>query len=212
MIFDTRLSCAARTRGVFRAGCLLAVALMFAAQPGRAEAPPATLAAASETAPVAPAHALPPLSGPVILTVTGLDPALFPGGQLAFDVAMLKALGTATITTTSIWTDGKHSYTGVPLARMTNFLGVPGARLSLHALNDYAIEFSAPLAGAVPEASAPESDSAPILAFEMDGAPMPVRGKGPVWVIYPYDDSAIYRTDTVYTRSVWQLDRIDVLR
>ena len=41
---------------------------------------------------------------------------------------------------------------------------------------------------------------------------MSVREKGPIWVIYPYDHDADYRTDTIFSRSIWQLDRIDVLR
>lgn len=217
MIFAKRLFCLAGICPLFHRLGLLGMVLLALAQPGRADvtavdapAVPATAAAASPALPGL--GDLPPLQGPVILTVTGLDPELFPGGSLAFDGAMLRALGTETITTSSIWTDGKHSFTGVPLARMTAFLHAEGARLSLHALNDYVIEFPAPLPGARPDATAPESDLAPILAFEMDGAPMPVRDKGPVWIIYPYDDNAIYRTDTVYARSVWQLDRIDVLR
>ncbi|OZA14153.1 MAG: hypothetical protein B7Y02_04980, partial [Rhodobacterales bacterium 17-64-5] len=52
----------------------------------------------------------------------------------------------------------------------------------------------------------------PILAYEMDGAPMNVRDKGPIWVIYPYDDDSAWRTGTTYARSVWQLDRIDAKR
>jgi len=185
------------------------------------------------------ADALPALSGPVILTATGLDPAIFPGGRAEFDLPMLKALGAETITTTSIWTEGAHAYTGVPLARMMAYLHATDARFSLHALNDYVIELpataeaaEAPRAGttqtpaenssaagdaavdATVTATAPrtESDTVPILAYAMDGAPMLVRDKGPIWVIYPYDEGARYRTDTVYARSVWHLDRIDVLR
>ena len=41
---------------------------------------------------------------------------------------------------------------------------------------------------------------------------MSVRDKGPVWVLYPFDAGAEYRTDLIYERSIWQLDRIDVLR
>jgi hypothetical protein len=30
-------------------------------------------------------------------------------------------------------------------------------------------------------------------------------------VVYPYDMSTVYQSEVVYTRSVWQLDRIEVL-
>ena len=57
----------------------------------------------------------------------------------------------------------------------------------------------------------PTSDAVeggPIIAYEMDGKPMSRRDKGPLWVIYPFDDSAKYRTETIYSRSIWQLNRI----
>ncbi len=140
--------------------------------------------------------------GPTILTVVGLDPALHPGGREEFDLAMLQALPQATIETTSVWTDGLHRFTGVPLAALAQHLKLTDANLRMHALNDYSVDM--PLSETEPEV--------PILAYEMDGAAMPVRDKGPIWIIYPYDAGAQYRTDTIYTRSVWQLDQIEVLR
>ena len=148
------------------------------------------------------AQSLPAASTSIIMTVTGLDPAVHPGGAVGFDVAMLEALGEKDIVTSSIWTEGTHVFTGVPLSALAAYLNLGQVTLSLHALNDYAVEI--PLAEVEGEV--------PILAYEMDGQPMPVRDKGPIWVIYPYDDGPQYRTDTAYTRSIWQLDRIDVLR
>lgn len=147
-------------------------------------------------------QSLPAPAGPTILTVTGLDPANHPGGQAAFDLPMLKALPQATIETTSIWTDGRHHYTGVPLSALAGYLHLTDVTLRLHALNDYSVEM--PLSET--------ETSAPVLAYQMDGAPMSVRDKGPIWIVYPYDSGAQYRSDTIYSRSVWQLDRIDVLR
>ena len=145
---------------------------------------------------------LPEVEGPVILTVNGLDPAAHPGGSVELDVGRMDALGTIEIATSSIWTEGVHTYRGVPLWTLIDLLGIADRNLRLHALNDYSADFPAGEA----------SEEAPILAFEMDGAPMSVREKGPIWVIYPYDHDADYRTDTIFSRSIWQLDRIDVLR
>jgi hypothetical protein len=147
-------------------------------------------------------QSIPKPVGPTILTVTGLDPVHHPGGQVAFDLAMLKALPQATISTSSIWTDGLHDFTGVPLAALASFLQLSDVNLRLHALNDYSVDM--PLSETEAEV--------PILAYQIDGALMPVRDKGPIWIIYPFDESAEYRTDTIYSRSVWQLDRIEVLR
>ncbi len=144
---------------------------------------------------------LPEMTGPVILTITGLDPAEFPGGEIALDVARLAAIGEDEIVTTTIWTKGPHHFSGVMLRDLVDFLDIKESVLRLHALNDYAVEF--------PTEDA--TDNAPILAYAMDGLAMSVREKGPIWVLYPFDDGPEYRTDTTFSRSIWQLDRIDVI-
>lgn len=148
--------------------------------------------------------ALPPLAGPVILTVQGLDPARFPEGEVALDIGRMAGLGLAEFSTSTIWTEGSHRYSGLLLADLLAALDPEGQarNVQLLALNDYAIDMPV----------AEISDEAPLLAYLEDGEPMPVRDKGPIWVIYPYDSSADYRTDTIYSRSVWQLDRITLLR
>jgi hypothetical protein len=161
----------------------------------------AALIALSLTYGPACSHTLPTPTGPVILTVTGLDKQDFPGGTVAFDLAGLKSLGVSEIVTSSIWTEGRHVYTGVMLKDLIERLNIAAKTLTFHALNDYAVEF--PAQEATPEG--------PILAYELDGAVMSVRDKGPIWVIYPFDDGASYRTDINFSRSIWQLDRIDVL-
>lgn len=144
---------------------------------------------------------LPDVTGPVILTVTGLDPAEFPDGEIKLDVGRLAAIGEDEIVTSTIWTDGPHSFSGVMLRDLVDFLAIEASTLRLHALNDYAVEFPTEEA----------TDVAPILAYEMDGVAMSVREKGPIWVLYPFDAGPEYRTDTTFSRSIWQLDRIDVL-
>lgn len=144
---------------------------------------------------------LPPLTGPVILTVTG-DFDRIAGGEMAFDLAMLQALGSASFSTSSIWTDGVHRFTGVSLYRLAAYLGIPqGAMLKCAAINDYVVDV--PVSDAV--------DGGPIIAYAMDDAPMSVRGKGPLWLLYPFDQNPAYRSEVIYTRSIWQLDRIDVV-
>ncbi len=154
-----------------------------------------------------PAEAGPPFAEPkgeVILTVTGLDPARVPQGTVRFDLEGLAALGPVSFQTTSIWTEGRHDFTGIPLAKLARVLGLDADDvIVLHALNDYEVEM--PLTDATEEA--------PILAYELDGKPMSVREKGPIWVVYPYDaDPDAFQTVTAFARSVWQLDRIEVSR
>lgn len=39
---------------------------------------------------------------------------------------------------------------------------------------------------------------------------MPVRDKGPLFIVYPYDSNPEIKSQTYYTRSVWQVARLEV--
>ena len=88
------------------------------------------------------------------------------------------------------------------LSVLVDRLGLEGETLRATAINDYAIDI--PLTDAV--------EGGPIVAYRMDGDIMSVRDKGPLWIVYPYDANADYRTEVVYSRSIWQLDRIEVMQ
>ena len=49
------------------------------------------------------------------------------------------------------------------------------------------------------------------LAIEADGKPLSVRDKGPIWLLYPFDSDAQYQTEVIYARSIWQIERMEVL-
>ncbi|SFP14394.1 molybdopterin-dependent oxidoreductase [Tranquillimonas alkanivorans] len=147
-------------------------------------------------------HAATPLPAPngeVLLRVTGdIAEALQP--EAAFDREMLAELGERTIETTTPWTRGKQSFTGVPLHDLLDRLGVEDGTLRVIALNDYAA--SVPVEDAV--------EDGPILAYARNGEEMTIRDKGPLWLIYPYDSDNNYRTETIFARSVWQVGHIEV--
>lgn len=145
---------------------------------------------------------LPALKGEVILVVTGLDPAQFPDGELDFDAGRLQALGQTRMRTSTIWTDGVHEFGGVLLKDFVAFLNLNDGTLRAHALNDYAVDI--PVSDGVADG--------PLLAYEMDGEPMSARDKGPLWIVYPYDQNPEYRSEVTFTRSIWQLERIEVER
>ncbi|MCX8508022.1 MAG: molybdopterin-dependent oxidoreductase, partial [Rhodobacteraceae bacterium] len=106
-----------------------------------------------------------------------------------------------TISTSTIWTDGTHDFTGVPLDVFLQKVGATGTLLHATAINDYTVDV--PMSDAMP--------GGPILAYLMDGKPMSIRDKGPIWLIYPYDSDDRYRSEVIYSRSIWQLDRIEVV-
>jgi hypothetical protein len=48
------------------------------------------------------------------------------------------------------------------------------------------------------------------VAYLRNGAEMSMRDKGPLWIVYPYDAKPDYQSELIYSRSIWQLDRIEV--
>ncbi|MBU2994501.1 molybdopterin-dependent oxidoreductase [Octadecabacter sp. 1_MG-2023] len=144
---------------------------------------------------------VPPPNGDVILTVTGTVQSSDEALNREFDYESLSALGLDRIDTSTIWTDGVQTFEGVSLKSFIDSLGIEDGTLFATAINDYTVEI--PVSDAV--------ENGPIIAFVMNGERMTVRDKGPLWIIYPYDASSSYRTEVIYSRSIWQLDRIEVV-
>ena len=114
----------------------------------------------------------------------------------------LRALPPVTFDTNTNWTKGTHRFTGVALRALLDQWGVTDGEIELMAINGYSV---------VLPVDDPTNDGA-ILAYLMDGEPMSARDKGPVWMVYNYDSDRQYRTETVFSRSIWQLDRIIISR
>ena len=113
----------------------------------------------------------------------------------------LDALDQIEFTTTTIWTDGDTAFSGVSLKALLAHLDAEGTSVEMVALNDYAVTM--PIADL--------EDEAPIVATRMNGETMSVRDKGPYWVVFPYDSDPKYSTETNYSRSIWQLNRLKVV-
>jgi hypothetical protein len=145
---------------------------------------------------------LPQPTGPVILTVTGEIGTSNGDGAARFDLEMLEALGATTFKTATIWTEGVQQFEGVSLKALTDTLGITSGKLRATAINDYSVEI--PLSDAVEDGA--------IIAYRLDGETMSVRDKGPLWVVYPYDMNSDFRSEVVYSRSIWQLDRIETVK
>lgn len=139
-------------------------------------------------------------NGPVLLRVSGAIESTNAEGGAEFDLDMLRALGESEIVTETIWTPGTHSFTGVRLKDLLDHLGATGGTIEATAINDYSVT--------IPVSDATERG--PIIAYEMDGKQLSRREKGPLWVIYPFSSSSDYRTEVIYSRSIWQLDRITI--
>ena len=138
-------------------------------------------------------------TGEILLTVTGDFPVKNQDDTAAFDAEMLKAIGEVSFETTTPWTEGAQTFTGVPLHALLDELQITEGMLKATAINDYAIEI--PVSDAV--------EGGPILAYLQNGEPMSVREKGPLWVVYPYDAKPEYQSEVIYARSIWQVKRME---
>jgi hypothetical protein len=138
--------------------------------------------------------------GQVILTVRGRITATNIGAEARFDRALLLARGSDELRTTTPFTDGESTYSGVLVSRLLELVGALGTQLQCRALNDYAVT--------IPVAEV--RDYPVLLALNRDGRPLSVRERGPMWIIYPWSqypelDDRIHRQ-----RSIWQLMTIEV--
>ena len=128
----------------------------------------------------------------IVLTVLGLDETI------ELSINDLREIGEATFETTTIWTEGVQVFTGVPLNMFVQSFGVEDGEMVATAVNDYAI--------GIPVVEALEEG--PMIAYRRNGENMPVRDKGPLWIVYPYDSSPEFETEVTHSRSIWQLNRI----
>jgi hypothetical protein len=132
-----------------------------------------------------------------ILTVTGNITA---GAEVNMTLSDIEALGSARIVTTTPWHDGKVTFEGVPMSRLMEAVGANGTVAFVLALNNYSSEV-------------PLSDFTrfePILAYKKDGRVMGIADKGPLFIIYPYDDVAELKSELYYSRSAWQVRSIEI--
>ncbi len=169
---------------------------------------PAAKAVMAQPAPyeeVAPARLKPgdPLPAPtdrVVLTVHGASRRGAGGGPLKFDIATLEKLGLIRFTSKNRWYDDPVTYEGVLGSAFLDFVGVPtqATGMRMRALNDYAIRV-------------PISDLRrwPVmLALKLNGKYMSVRGKGPIWVVYPNHLVAELGGPAHQGKWIWQLIEI----
>ena len=143
---------------------------------------------------------LPQPKGPVVLSISGDILRTTDGTQALFDVSMLQALGMVTVRTRTPWTEGVSEFEGVLLRDVLRLVGAKSETIHASALNDYMAE--------IPPADAAQHDV--ILALKKDGEYLTVRNMGPILVLYPFDSDPALQTEEVYTRSVWQLARLEV--
>ena len=146
----------------------------------------------------------PPLKAPraeAVLTVTGKLARTNVGETAQFDMEMLKALTGRRARLETPWTPGQTVFEGPFLRSVLEAAGAQGEMLRFKALNGYVADI--PISDAL--------DLETMLALKMNGFPMHVRYKGPLFLIYPFDRKPELYTKTYFARSVWQISEIEVL-
>lgn len=140
------------------------------------------------------------VAGTVVLTVTGRVTRPSDGDRAAFDMPALEAMPQHEIVTPTPWYDQPRRFTGPLLRDVLAAAGASGERLRASALNNYRVE--------IPFDDAKRYDV--VVARLLDGKPMSVREKGPLFVMYPFDRRRELRNAVYYSRCIWQLRAIEV--
>lgn len=147
-----------------------------------------------------PAAALDAPTDKVLLNVTGKVAQRNTPDGAAFDLAMLEKLPQRSFQTRTPWYPEPRKFTGVLLRDLLAALGAQGQSVSAQAINDYRAD--------IPSEDWTEFDL--LLAYRLDDAPMAVRDRGPLLLIYPFDANPRLRTAVRYSRAVWQVKALDV--
>ena len=119
--------------------------------------------------------------------------------ERALDEAAVEALPQVEFTTETPWTSGGQRFSGPSIGTLAALDGVPVAEARVTALNDY-------------EMNVPAEDwerHGAILAVRRNGEFMPVRDKGPYWIMYPISSDRKLDTQFYHGRMVWQVKSID---
>lgn len=159
-----------------------------------------TLAALPLLSPMG-AAALEPPEGPVLLSLRGRVRQTNRAANAAFDMAMIERLPQHSYSTSTPWYSQPRRFTGPLLRDLLAAAGSHGSLLRVHALNDYRVD--------IPVDDTQQYEV--LLARLLDDKPMSVRDKGPLLIIYPFEQHPALRSALYYSRCAWQLNTIEVL-
>jgi len=136
----------------------------------------------------------------VLLTLSGNIKNTNEDGKAVFDIASLEKLGMVSFQTASPWFNGPTTFTGIPLQKLMDYVGAKGSIVKVTALNDYTTVI-------------PLNDFKKynvILAVKINGEYMRIRDKGPFFIVYPYDSMPELNNQMFYSRSAWQVSRMNI--
>jgi len=125
---------------------------------------------------------------------------LVQGGAKVLSRADVEKLPMQLVTTKTPWHTSVVAFEGVLMRDLLAAVQAKGSKIRVVALNKYATEI--PIKDF--------TDYGAILAYKRDGKYMPVRDKGPFFIVYPYDSDVALQSEKFYVRSAWQVATITV--
>ena len=126
-----------------------------------------------------------------------------PGGQnsIAVSKSDLESLAQRIIKTSNDYVDGVAEFRGPSVQDVISLIGRSSARQArMISTNRYEVEIEL----------AELDRFGAILAMEMNGEPLTLRDKGPIWLMYPMDSYAELSDRGFNSRLVWQLEQIEL--
>ena len=144
------------------------------------------------------AETLPAPTDTVILRLDGKVTAVNVESATVFDLPMLKALGNETFSAETEWTEGTPAFTGVPLKALIDKVGGTGAEIIATAADGYAIS--------IPMADVDQYTL--LLIYEIDGMELDPTDKGPLWIMYRWDQMTAQEIEDKSPNAVWQLQQL----
>lgn len=140
-----------------------------------------------------------PVQAEVSIVVSG-QTELSAKGPVSLSIDEFEDLAPRTIIkTTSPW-HPLSTFSGISGKDFLNIVGAYGHELALTALNDYQVKI--PLSDL--------TDRGVLFVTRLNGKRLSLRQKGPLFLIYPFDQNPQLKSEKYYGRSIWQVKEISV--
>ena len=139
---------------------------------------------------------------------------LWPGALMAGDLKILdgegaerasysqddiEAMGMRELRTSTPWTEGTMTFEGVDGRKVLEDAGIGGARVTAIALDDYVIEIE----------WEDFTEHEALFATRMNGKRLTPSDRGPVWIVFDYDEVEAGNRADLRSKSVWRLVEIE---
>jgi len=121
-------------------------------------------------------------------------------GSVSLSIDEFEALAPRTIIKTSTPWHTATTFSGISGKDFIRVTGATGQTVVVRAINDYQTKI--PISDL--------TDLGALFVTRMNGKRLSLRQKGPLFVIYPFDQKPELKSELYYGRSIWQVNKITV--